>query len=71
MKRNRTKSVAICHWCKEPLGDPPHNKTLPEFTEWPSLASGVGVIVCGEKCSKRPEGAPVGARIAFTKGEKV
>lgn len=59
----KTDNSIVCHWCKEPIrGHGPMNKTTPQFSDWPQLSAGTGVVVCGENCPARPVGAPVGAR---------
>ncbi len=65
LRRDAATMVPLCHWCgiDLPEGRPgvPLPQTSPEFTRWPLLPAGTGVRVCGEACSKRPEGAPVGS----------
>ena len=63
MKRSVHDLGPVCHWCKQPVNLDSVKKTLPAFTDWPWLPTGTGVIVCGDKCDKRPAGAPVGTNI--------
>ena len=65
MPRSRYELEPVCAWCgRDLVGDPLRAKTLPEFTRHRSLTAGVLVAVCGERCPKRPVGAPVGSRLA-------
>ena len=59
MKRSNTKMEMICHWCKRDILTT-NKKTIPAFSDWPQLPAGTGVVVCGSRCPKKPEGAPVG-----------
>lgn len=67
-RSNGARDPDVCHWCKKELTGKRHNKTTPAFSNWPELPVGVGVIVCGEACPERPEGAPVGARLVWNGG---
>lgn len=62
MKRSNTKMEMICHWCKQTILTT-NKKTTPAFSDWPSLPTGTTVVVCGNRCPKRPTGAPVGTRL--------
>ena len=58
---NDLPAAMVCHWCKTALPrDLEHPVTTPEHSAWPGLPGGAGVLVCGESCPSRPDGAPVG-----------